>query len=353
MTTRPGEGKARGLLVLLVLLGLGLLAIPFFLTPPAFLEIAPTDKVFKADLAGKNVRVIEEESGEALSTAIERGDGGFLARIGRINSGPGSFTVEVEGYQPAVATIEASPLQTVRAAVDLVPTFGRLEISVVNATRTQEPVLATLKKGAAAVDSQPKSVFFLDLPPGSHGLSAEAAGFCPGEREVRVAERQLTKVILPLSPDLSGDEIARFVLDWGENPRDLDAHFLKAGASGSSPAHVYFHQKEGRTESGETFAFLDVDHVNSDGYETITVFNKAEGEYQYYVHLYAGDGTLGGSGARVEAFTRGCQRRSYAVPASCAEKIWTVAGLRIHQGQAEFVDEQGCESKVPFKARAK
>ncbi len=81
------DGKPRAILVLLILLGLGLLGIPFFLTPPAFLEIVPRDTVFAADLAGKSVRVTDRASGNSLSTTVEKTDAGFLARVGRITSG--------------------------------------------------------------------------------------------------------------------------------------------------------------------------------------------------------------------------------------------------------------------------
>lgn len=341
------DGKAVAVLVLLVLLGLGLLVIPFFLTPPAFLEVALRDPMFSADLSGREVRVVDDSSGTGLSTAVQKTDGGFVTRLGRINSGPGSFTVAVDGYEPAVATFDAPPLQTVRAAVDLVPSFGRVEVTVVNATRTDQPVNATLKQGRSAIGGEPKSVFMVDLKPGKHQLSAEAPGFCPGEREVQVRERQVTRVKLPLSPDLSGDEIARLILDWGENPRDLDAHFRKVGTSGfPNPAHVFFQHKEGRNEANDRFAVLDVDYLNSEGYETVTVNNKAQGEYEYYVHHFAGSGTLGSSGAQVSILTHGCQRRTYSVPAGCRQKIWSVANLRVQQGRIDVVDQQRCEAST-------
>jgi hypothetical protein len=215
--------------------------------------------------------------------------------------------------------------------------------------RAQQPVTATLKKGGSAIASQPQSTFLVDLPPGKHVLSAEAAGFCQGEREVTVAQRQVTKLTLPLSPDLTGNEVARIVLDWGENPRDLDAHFLREGATGyPNPAHVFFQQRTGRNPNGDVFAVLDVDHQNSEGYETVTVFDTALGKFEYYVHRYAGQGALGGSAARVEAFTKGCQRRVYSVPTDCNRTVWAVTHLRIAPGTVDFNDQQKCDDGTPF-----
>src|SRR6185295_2424078 len=177
---------------------------------------------------------------------------------------------------------------------------------------------------------------------------AEAAGFCSEEHEVQVEERKLTRVKLPLSPDLTGSEVARFVLGWGANPRDLDAHFRKLGTSGfPNPAHVFYPHKEG-TIGSAIFARLDADHQYPGGYETITVYDKAAGEYEYYVVRYTRNGTLGASGAHVTVFTRGCQQRQFSVPVDCSEDVWNVAHLRIDAGRVTLTDQQRCEKGVPF-----
>jgi hypothetical protein len=352
MTTK--DGVARSVLVLLILLGLGLLGIPFFLTPPAFLEIVLRDTVFAADLAGRTVRVTEDATGDSLSTTIEKTDSSFLARVGRITSGPSSFTIQVEGYGPVPAAVEAPPLRTVRTAVDVTPSFGRLEVAVVRATEIDHPVAATLKKGEATLTNEPKSVIVVDLPPGKHRLTAEAAGFCPGERDVQVIARQVTRLKFPLSPDLAANEVVRFILDWGENPRDLDAHFRKVGTSGfPNPAHVFFRNKEGYDEASNLFASLDVDQRRSEGFETLTVYDKAQGEYEYYVHRYAGSGTLGTSGATVEAFTHGCRKRRYTAPTPCDPDIWAVTRVNIQPGRVDFAEQQRCEQVVPLEAGGK
>jgi len=340
---KGGDGRAVGLFLLMVLLGGGLLAIPFAMTPPAALEIAPRDPIFGSDLVGRTLRVTDVASGASLTATIEKGATGYVARLGRIDSGPAAFRVEIPGYDRGTATVNAAPLQVARAAVDMMPAFGRLEVSVVDATRTGRAVAATLKEGRSALATQPQSVVNVDLPGGSHQVTAEAAGFCAAERKVEVAPRKVTRLTIPLSPHLAGNEIARLVLDWGENPRDLDAHFRRVGTGGgSTPEHVFFHQLEGRA-NGKLTARLDVDYRRSEGYETVTVFEPAQGEFEYWVHRYAGDGTLGTSGAHVTAFTRSCEQRSYTVPAGCAKDIWAVTNLRVAGGTITFVDEQACE----------
>lgn len=343
MTTRT-DGRARALLLLLIVLGIGLLIIPFFLTPPAFLDIALRDQVFAANLDGRSVQATEDSSGKMRTVTAQKVDGDVvIAPLGQISSGVGSFTVQVDGYQSATASVDASPMQRVRAVVDLVPTFGRLEVSATDATRIDAVVPATVRAGGGSAANEPQPVTILDLSAGRHRLSAQAAGFCPGDRDVDVVEGKLEKVSLPLSPDLTGNEVARFVLTWGENPRDLDAHvFNQASMEAASLDHVYFRHKEGLM-AGRRYASLDVDHTRSKGPETITLYDGADGDFQYLIHLYAGEGTLGGSAGQVEVFTRGCQRKVYAVPRDCGGRIWTVANVRLHDGRVELVDQQRCE----------
>lgn len=354
MSSMRKDGKARFLLTLMVLLGWGLLVIPFFLTPPAFLDLALRDTVFSSDLSGQSVQITDGASGHTLTAAAQKEGGDFLARVGRIDSGEArSFIVAVEGYRSVPLTLNASALQHVRAVVDLVPTFGRLEVSTVSATHADNPIPALLKRNGVTVSSRPLSTFVLALPAGSHRFSAEATGFCAEERDVNIEAGKLARLKLPLSPDLTGDEIARFVLGWGPNPRDLDAHFRKLGTSGyPNPEHVFFHRMEGDSGGG-IFARLDVDYRNSEGYETITVYNKAAGMYEYYVARYAGEGTLGSSGAQVTAFTHGCQRKQLSVPVDCTDDVWNVFHVQVDNGRVALIEIQQCEKGMPLHAGGK
>ncbi|MBN1540970.1 hypothetical protein JW992_02410 [candidate division KSB1 bacterium] len=72
----------------------------------------------------------------------------------------------------------------------------------------------------------------------------------------------------------------RAVLDWGENPRDLDAHLVKAGHY-----HIAYHHKR---VSDDGLARLDRDDRDGFGPETITI-NQVDGsaDYTYYIHDYS------------------------------------------------------------------
>jgi hypothetical protein len=341
MSTRT-DGRALGILAAMMVAGAGLLTIPLFLTPPAYLSLALRDAAFGSDLTRHRVTVTDSTSGKSMTTAIQKVGNAFVARIGRINSGSGVYTARIDGYKPGTARVQAAALQTVQVPVDLAPTFGRLEISTFNAVR-EEPIAATLKEGSRVVTEEPRRVITLDLPPGRHRFSAAAAGFCSSDREFEVRDGKVTKAVFPLSPDLTGDEIARFVLGWRDEPRDLDTHFWKSDSVRvPSNTTVYFNQKIG-TFAGKTFARLDVDEVYPGAYETLTILDDASGDFRYFVHAYQGSGTIDNAGAMVQLYTAGCQVRTFVPPPDCAYRIWNVANVSNGPGGMQLAEVQRCE----------
>lgn len=345
MTSSGNDRRAVVLLSLMFVAGMALLTIPWFLTPPAYLDLALRDAIFGADLSKLQVTVTDETTGKTMTAAIQRIGGAFVARIGRINSGKSAYRAQITGYTPSVARVDAPALQNVRAPIELQPTFGRLEISPVNATRRDDPVAATVKEGAHVLTPEPQRTVIVDLPPGKHRLSADATGFCPSNREFDVRKGKVTKAVLPLSPDLKDDEIARFVLGWRNEPRDLDSHFRKDDAVGfPHRAHLYWDQKTGSLANGEVFARLDVDELYPGRYETVTVRSQATGGYRYFVHLFSGIGTINDANAMVEVYTRGCQMRTFRPPPQCVGNVWNVTSLRYETDRVDLAEVGTCES---------
>lgn len=349
MNRAHNDTKARILLALLVTGGAALLGIPYFLTPPAYLDLVLHDSVFASDLSTREAAVTQDGTAHLVKALVRKIGNDYVARIGRVDSGPGAFTVQVDGFRTASAHVDAPPLQNVRAEVNLTPTFGRLEIMPVNATVASQPVAATAREGARAFTNDPRQLISVDLPPGKHRLVLQAAGFCATEGDFDVREGRMTSVRAPLSPDLTGGDTARFVLHWSREPRDLDAHFLQVGTSGPrNPAHAYFAHKQAVGGNGAQFASLDVDEQHPEGYETVTVRDLTGGDYEYYVHLYAGQGTISDANATVQLYTPGCHVKTFAPPSGCSENVWSVTNVRNVNGRPEFIDQQRCEHGAPL-----
>jgi hypothetical protein len=352
MTARSNDGKATVFLASMIVVGAGLLAIPFFLTPPAYLDLVVRDAAFATDLAKRHATITDERTGSTLTATVERIGGEFVARVGRINSGDGAYIAHIAGYKPRTARIQVAALQTARIPLDLNPEFGRLELTLANATQKDQSVLATVKEGTSSVTPEPQRSVVLNLPPGRHRFSADAPGFCPSEREFDVQEGKVTKAAFPLSPDLTGDEVARFVLGWRNEPRDLDTHFWKSDmAHFPGPTTVYFGQKIGTLPNGETFATLDVDQLYPGAYETLTVRGTAEGTYRYFIHVYQGSGAIADAGASVQYYTRGCHVRTFTPPPNCNFRIWNVAMFHLDHGRMSLDDLQRCEPEGAITVR--
>ena len=351
MSERQGSDRwLRLLLILLALLGLATVAVPFFLTPPATLDLRVSDAVFASPLRDETARVIDLETGKTLVTTVQGLPEGGRILLPRISSGDSRFEVEVEGFEPAAVEVQAQPLATVQANVPLTPRFGQLEVSVVNARVPDAPISSGLRIRVGDQEQVGEGkVLFPRLPAGSYSVTASASDFCDVERETLVEVGKRSELLVPLPPELVDGERVRVILDWGETPRDLDAHVMLSDSSVRlAKNHVYFGQKQGKVKSGGVWADLDVDWLRSESFETITIYDQADGVYQYFVHNYSNDGTIGGSQATVETFTAGCRSERVVVDPACDTRWWYVADLRAQGDDIQIVDRNKCQKAMPF-----
>ncbi|WP_239615463.1 S-layer homology domain-containing protein [Cohnella mopanensis] len=157
------------------------------------------------------------------------------------------------------------------------------------------------------------------------GVSLSAGGYNPGQNA--------TIVTVPQEQEI------RIVLSWGENPRDEDSHLL-----GPSPAggvyHTWYNQKE-HVVDGVKIADLDIDDVESYGPETTTIRQRVNGNYQFYVHHYAGISTLRKSGAKVEVYVGAATTptKTYLIPTGDGdERYWDVFQMNIDGANITFTE---------------
>lgn len=121
-----------------------------------------------------------------------------------------------------------------------------------------------------------------------------------------------------LSPVLKDLNSMRIVLNWGQNPLDLDSHLSYKNQ------HVYWDSKQGQD------ANLDVDDTDSYGPETVTIDKHLDGQYYVYsVHDYSNilkpqSTNLSNSQAKVMVYKGESLIRSYYIPTGRAGNLWTV-----------------------------
>lgn len=339
-------------LVLLLSGALGILVAHFFLPRPAELELEIRDGSFGEDLLGRSVKITGVHHGGHRTANVDLRGESQVVHFDRLTSGPLNLRIEVDGFREAQFQGALAPLQRHRGTLALDSIYGLAKLTVVDATSGQ-PIANARLTSPDGYPSVPRDLRLL-LPPGEHRLAARADGFCEGERSVRLEQGQEVLVDLPLSPQLTANEAARTLLDWGENPRDLDAHVLLEQPSETLLRnHVYFSRKRGETKAGRIFAQLDIDHTNSEGFETVTLSNRVRGTYRYFVHLYAGSGTLGSSEATVTVTTRGCKKKVYHVPPDCTGRFWSVVDIKVDATTVDVLERGECSESPPRKWQGK
>lgn len=348
---RTHAGRVRWPLFLLLLLAWAGTALPFFLTPPATLELVLVDEVFERDLGGTPVLVEDRIRSRAVGSSAAPGEPGrSVVVLERLPSGPQELAVAVEGYRPATLQLDLPPLAVTRRELSLEPTLGRAVIEPIDA-RSGEPlrrarVVEPAPEDAAATPRDGEG-FVLLLPAGRHRVAVESPGHCPGEREIELRPGATERLRLPLSPELTAGEAGRVVLDWGPEPRDLDAHaLLEATSTPIAKPHVFFAHRRVTGPGDAVLAELDVDHLHSEGLETITLHHGVEGTYRYFVHHYAGSGSLASSEAVVTVSTRGCKRREYRVPPTCTARAWEVVDLTVTATAVDVIERNQCTDQV-------
>lgn len=150
-------------------------------------------------------------------------------------------------------------------------------------------------------------------------------GFVTGFANVFAADNQGSQDAV-LTPILSSNEY-RIVLTWGEHPRDIDSHVAGKLANGNN-FHVYYSYKN-QMDGEVLVCSLDVDDTTSYGPETITLNPTVTEPYYYYVHHYAGNGSISEtSNAIVKVYRGDALIRTFNAPANQGNGIyWNVFAL--------------------------
>lgn len=161
----------------------------------------------------------------------------------------------------------------------------------------------------AATDSNGQ--YSLHLPLGNYTLNLKKDGFIDSVVNIVVIGGDFGPQNGTMTPTMSSGEY-RVVLSWDANPRDLDSHLVGEKSSGGL-FHVYYADKTYR-EGDNALCVLDVDDTNGYGPETVTLQVSSSGKCRYYVHRYAGSGTMADSGAQVRVFRGDTQIAVFNVP---------------------------------------
>lgn len=281
------------------------------------------DAVDNRPIAGAEIEI--RARGQS-PTATSGADGRFTASV---PPGAAVATVKAKGYCQGKLEKELSAADP-QLAFPL-KRGGTLQGKATNAINKHPVALTRIEVEAGGVTATGRTdgngAFSLDgVPAGGGTVRFSADGF---EDFTFAAPADGSPVQLVLSPEIPAGEI-RFVLTWGERPRDIDGHLY--GPSFAGTFHVFFDKQS----DGD--ARLDVDSKTGFGPETITA-HLQPGTYQYYVAHGENQGTsngqpLGQSGAQVRLYYKGAGSQNvFVVPAAATGPVWHVLDVVVDQNR--------------------
>lgn len=177
--------------------------------------------------------------------------------------------------------------------------------------------------GTATTDAD--GYYTAELPLGNYTAVATKNGFLESTFNIIVQEGTTENQNGTITPIVSGDDYL-ITLTWGENPNDLDSHVVGTLSSGDQ-FHVYYWDKsqyDGDTE----VCNLDYDDTTSYGPEHITLKPTSDKPYYYYIHHYAGSGSISTSNAKIKVEKGGVLIRQFNVPTALGTDIyWNVFAI--------------------------
>lgn len=156
---------------------------------------------------------------------------------------------------------------------------------------------------------------------GDIGVHFKAEGFIDTDVNVEVVAGTIFNNRISVSPEMAM-EYMRIILDWGRQPKDLDAHFTK-----DKQYHISYRNMK-VTDDG--IAKLDRDDTDSFGPETITIKEiDTDSHYIFWVQDYTNRNddnskSLSKSGATIKVYGNGELQESVSVPANQRGNKWNV-----------------------------
>jgi hypothetical protein len=156
---------------------------------------------------------------------------------------------------------------------------------------------------------------------GDIGVHFRAEGYIDTDINVEVVAGMIFNSRISVSPEMAM-EYVRIILDWGRQPKDLDAHFTK-----DKKYHISYRNMNA---SDDGIATLDRDDTDSFGPETITIREiETDSHYIFWVQDFTNRGndnskSLSKSGATIKVYGNGGLMESVSVPRDERGNKWNV-----------------------------
>ena len=123
--------------------------------------------------------------------------------------------------------------------------------------------------GDISATSSSSGHYQINLPAGQHALTLSVDGYITYEGTITMVSQHTGSYDFHMSP-LLGPDGFRIVLTWSNDPADLDTH-LQFGNPACS--EIYYPLNRRTINCGGVAGSLDLDDVNGEGPETLTLSN--------------------------------------------------------------------------------
>ena len=180
------------------------------------------------------------------------------------------------------------------------------------------------------IQSNNQGMYSVTLPVGYYTVSMSKDGYVASVLNIYISKNTAENQNGVMNP-IGSTDTYRIVLQWGENPGDLDSHVI-GKLSNQSNFHVYYNNRN-VMDGNSKVASLGVDDTNGFGNETITLIPTTDAPYSYYVYKYAGTGELIDSNAQVKLYKGNQLIKVYNVPVTGSGRYWNVFTLTNEQMQ--------------------
>ncbi len=190
--------------------------------------------------------------------------------------------------------------------------------------------------GEYTTDEEGKIVFPSPAEDGVLRVNFRSEGYIPTEFPIEIMAGTLFFNRISVSP-MMDMKFVRIVVDWDKEPRDLDAHFVKAGSGGY---HISYRNMRVLADGS---GMLDIDAMKGYGPETITVNEvSTRSSYEYFIHDFTNQRNkhsagLSDSKATVKVYGDGKLLKIIQVPRKKEGTVWKV--FKIEQGQVCEVNQ--------------
>lgn len=263
----------------------------------------------------------------------------------------------------AIAAIAAAVV-LVPTGCDLIPVAeeeydpGYVEGTVLDATTGEGIEDATVTVGTQSDVTSSLGGYSIDDVPSKTNVTAQATadGYIAMSTTINLDERETRDVDFQLVPE-TGADVARIVLTWDAQPRDLDSHIWAPTYGGESYYHIYYSNRG--TLEAAPWVKLDLDDTDGYGPETMTIAPNYDQWhswcFDYVVYEFAGDGLLTDSNATVRVYISDELVDTIHVPmGNCGENwYWYVGRVAIDTGEWTRVNTMSATSPITYVAQGK